>query len=151
MVNYDLLLKQAAALMEGQEHLIPNLANLAALLWQALADINWAGFYLTVDGDLLLGPFQGKPACIEIPWGKGVCGSAAQQAETLIVPDVHAFAGHIACDSASRSEVVSPLIVRGKVAGVLDVDSPLPNRFSPEDGEGLARLARLAAESCRWG
>lgn len=149
-VNYDLLLKQAMALVEGERHPIPNLANLSALVWQSLPDINWAGFYLTVDGELLLGPFQGKPACVHIPFGKGVCGTAAQQRETLVVPDVHAFPGHIACDGASRSEVVAPMIRDGKVVGVLDIDSPLPNRFSPRDAEGLSQLAKLAAESCDW-
>ena len=148
--DYPQLWKQARALTEGVRHPVPNLANLSALLWQSLPDINWAGFYLAIEGELLLGPFQGKPACVRIPWGKGVCGTAAQRGETLLVPDVHAFPGHIACDSASRSEIVVPLLAEGRVVGVLDIDSPAPGRFTEEDAQGLAQLAALAAESCDW-
>lgn len=149
-IDYPLLLKQARALMEGVSHPVPNLANLSALLWQSLPDINWAGFYLAAGDQLVLGPFQGKPACVYIPWGKGVCGTAAQQKETLLVPEVHAFPGHIACDSASRSEVVAPMLSGGRVVGVLDIDSPIPGRFTEEDAHGLTQLAVLAAESCDW-
>ncbi|MCI8385442.1 MAG: GAF domain-containing protein [Acutalibacter sp.] len=148
--DYSFLLKQARALTEGVRHPVPNLANLSALLWQSLPDINWAGFYFTAKGELLLGPFQGKPACVRIPWGKGVCGTAAQRAETLLVPDVHLFPGHIACDSASRSEVVAPILTAGQVVGVLDIDSPLPSRFTEEDAQGLTQLAALAGEACDW-
>lgn len=148
--DYPQLLKQARALTEGVRHPVPNLANLSALLWQSLPGINWAGFYLTMEGELLLGPFQGKPACVRIPWGKGVCGTAARRGEALLVPDVRAFPGHIACDSASRSEAVVPLLAEGKVVGVLDIDSPVPGRFTEEDAQGLAQLAALAAESCDW-
>lgn len=149
-IDYPLLLKHARALMEGVSHPVPNLANLSALLWQSLPDINWAGFYLAAGDQLVLGPFQGKPACVYIPWGKGVCGTAAQQKETLLVPEVHAFPGHIACDSASRSEVVAPMLSGGRVVGVLDIDSPIPGRFTEEDAHGLTQLAVLAAESCDW-
>lgn len=147
---YPLLAEQAAALVEGEGDPIARMANLSALLWQALPEINWAGFYRRMGEELVLGPFQGKPACVRIPWGKGVCGTAAQRGETLLVPDVHAFPGHIACDSASRSEIVVPLLADGKVVGVLDIDSPAPGRFTEEDAQGLAQLAALAAESCDW-
>lgn len=137
--------------MEGERALIPNLANLSALLWESLDRINWAGFYLATDHDLLLGPFQGKPACIHIPFGKGVCGTAVAQQRTLVVPNVHEFPGHIACDSASRSEIVIPLINdAGKVLGVLDIDSPFPGRFTAADAEILEQLAHLAVSSCDW-
>ena len=139
--NYDELIKQAEALIENVPHFTANLANLSALIYQALGDINWAGFYLTGGEKLVLGPFQGKPACIEIPYGKGVCGTAAAEDRTLRVDDVHLFKGHIACDSASRSEIVVPMHEGGRVSGVLDIDSPLPARFSPEDEAGLKRLA----------
>ncbi|MCH5351957.1 MAG: GAF domain-containing protein [Acutalibacter sp.] len=113
--------------------------------------LNWAGFYLTHGEELLLGPFQGKPACIHIPWRKGVCGTAAAKKETVIVPDVHEFPGHIACDSASRSEIVVPLVNRnGEVLGVLDIDSPFPARFSEEDAEVLEKLAQLIVTGCDW-
>ncbi len=145
------LLRQAEALVEGERSLIPNLANLSALLWESLEDINWAGFYLATGNELLLGPFQGKPACIHIPFGKGVCGTAAAERRTLLVPDVHEFPGHIACDSASRSELVVPLLEpSGRVLGVLDLDSPLPSRFTKEDAEIMERLARLIASACDW-
>lgn len=146
---YEKMLRQAQALVEGERHPVPNLANLSALLWESMEQINWAGFYLTVDGELLLGPFQGKPACIRIPWGRGVCGKAAEEKKTQLVPDVHAFPGHIACDSASRSEVVAPLInSRGEVLGVIDVDSPVLNRFSREEAEALERMAALVVSAC---
>ncbi len=140
---YAALLQQARALTETRFGPVTNAANLAALLYQNLPDINWAGFYF-LDGDMLrLGPFQGKPACAEIPLGKGVCGTAVVKGETLIVPDVHAFAGHIACDAASRSEIVVPLMQNGKPRGVLDIDSPVLNRFDEEDAQFLQKIASL--------
>ena len=142
MTDYSLLNKQLLALTEGVEEPISNLANASALLYQTLADLNWAGFYLYKNGVLLLGPFQGKTACTKIPMGKGVCGTAAEQGETLVVPDVHAFPGHIACDGASNSEIVIPLYVEGRLFGVLDIDSPLLDRFSEADREGLELFAR---------
>ncbi len=136
------------SLVSGVPHRTANLANAAALLYQMLPDVSWAGFYLTsptADGQMLvLGPFQGKTACIEIPWGRGVCGTAAQTRRTQLVPDVHAFPGHIACDAASRSEIVVPLFdADGAVAGVLDLDSASPARFTEEDAEGLEAFARI--------
>ena len=148
--DYTLLLEQLTALTAGVPHLTANLANASALLWQELDGINWAGFYLA-EGDLLvLGPFQGKPACIEIPFGKGVCGSAAQADSTFVVDDVHTFPGHIACDGASNSEIVIPLHAGGKVIGVLDIDSPLFSRFTSEDRLGLEQFA-AALEKNLWG
>lgn len=142
MTDYRLLCEQLSALTEGVPHVISNLANASALLYQTLPDLNWAGFYLYEHEKLILGPFQGKTACIEIPIGKGVCGTAAQKGETVVVEDVHAFPGHIACDSASESEIVIPLYVRGALFGVLDIDSPVLARFSEADREGLERFAR---------
>ena len=140
---YAALLQQARALTETRFGSVTNAANLAALLYQNLPDINWAGFYF-LDGDMLrLGPFQGKPACAEIPLGKGVCGTAVVKGETLIVPDVHAFAGHIACDAASRSEIVVPLMQNDRPRGVLDIDSPVLNRFDEEDAQFLQKIASL--------
>ena len=141
--DYAALLAQAGSLIEGVPHFVANLANLSALIWESLEGLNWAGFYLTEGDRLVLGPFQGKPACIEIPWGRGVCGTAAEKNETQLVPDVHAFPGHIACDCASNSEIVVPLRRNGKVAGVLDIDSPLLARFSEEDRAGLEALCAL--------
>lgn len=140
---YKVLAEQMTGLIEGVPHTIANLANVSALLWQALPDINWAGFYMREEDLLVLGPFQGKPACIEIPLGKGVCGTAAARDEILLVEDVHAFPGHIACDAASRSEIVVPLHRDGVVAGVLDIDSPLPGRFTETDRRGLKQLMEL--------
>ena len=142
--DYELLLAQAQALTEDVPYPIANLANLSALLYETLEGINWAGFYLAEGDVLALGPFQGKPACVTIPWGKGVCGTAAATDETRLVADVHAFPGHIACDAASRSEIVVPLRKDGKVIGVLDIDSPLLSRFTEEDRAGLERFAALA-------
>lgn len=138
--DYELLIKQAGAITEDVPHLTANLANLSALIRQTLDDINWAGFYLREGDKLILGPFQGNVACVEIALGKGVCGTAAQQDATQLVPDVHRFKGHIACDSASRSEIVVPLHSDGKVVGVLDIDSPTLSRFTQEDKEGLEKL-----------
>ena len=144
MTDYALVNERLTALIAGVPHPIANLANASALLWESLEDINWAGFYLREGDALLLGPFQGQPACIEIPWGKGVCGTAAAENRTQLVPDVHAFPGHIACDSASRSEIVVPLRrADGTVAGVLDLDSPERARFTEPDREGLEAFARI--------
>lgn len=153
--DYKLLCEQFSSLTEGEKHFVPNLANASALLWQSLSDLNWAGFYTMErskkENYLLLGPFQGKPACIRIPLGKGVCGTAAQENKTQLVPDVHKFAGHIACDSASNSEIVIPLHnAEGKVVGVLDIDSPQFNRFSEEDREGLEAFAKILETACDW-
>lgn len=140
--DYPLLHKQLLALIEGEPNLIANLANASALLWQGLKDINWAGFYLMDESkeELVLGPFQGLPACIRIPLGRGVCGTAAQERRTLVVPDVHAFPGHIACDAASRSEIVVPMMKDGRLVGVLDIDSPLTDRFQEPDREALEKM-----------
>lgn len=140
---YLALYTQARALLQPQYGRLSNMANLAALLYHTLPDINWAGFYLLEGSLLRLGPFQGKPACVEIPLGKGVCGTAAQQGRPLLVPDVHAFPGHIACDAASRSELVLPLLQGGQLWGVLDLDSPLPGRFQDQDLQGLQALVPL--------
>ena len=137
---YPLLKEQLQSLVAGVPYPVANLANASALLGQALADINWVGFYLCQDGKLVLGPFQGKTACIEIPFGRGVCGTAVAKDETQLVPDVHLFPGHIACDSASNSEIVIPLHKDGKVAAVLDIDSPVPGRFTEADKAGLELL-----------
>ena len=143
MTDYDALAAAAEALIRGVPHRIANLANIAALLYQTLDEINWAGFYLSEGGILVLGPFQGRPACIEIPWGKGVCGTAAALDATQLVYDVHDFPGHIACDSASNSEIVVPLHRGNEVAAVLDIDSPRVGRFSEADREGLEDFARV--------
>ncbi len=145
--DYRELKLQAEALVAEVPHFIANLANLSALLYQTMEEINWAGFYLTEQDLLVLGPFQGKTACIEIPFGKGVCGTAAMRDEPLLVEDVHQFAGHIACDSASRSEIVIPFHRDGKVAGVLDIDSPVLSRFSQEDLEGLSEIVKVLEET----
>ncbi len=139
-MNYEMLTSQLTALISGVPHLVANLANTSALLFQHLEGINWAGFYLLEGETLVLGPFQGKPACITIAVGKGVCGSAVKEERTLLVPDVHAFPGHIACDEASRSEIVIPIRKNGKIFGVLDIDSPLPGRFTKEDQRGLEEI-----------
>ena len=138
-----MLNKKLEALIEGVPHLISNLANASALLYEELPDLNWAGFYLLEGEKLVLGPFQGKTACIEIPLGRGVCGTAAQQDKTQLVPNVHAFPGHIACDGASNSEIVVPLHLNGRLFGVLDIDSPQFSRFSEEDREGLEAFVRV--------
>lgn len=143
MPNYTEINKKLISLTEGVPHKTANLANASALLYEELEGLNWAGFYLVEEDKLVLGPFQGKPACIDIPMGRGVCGSAAAMAQTLVVPDVHKFEGHIACDSASNSEIVIPLIADGRVVGVLDVDSPVFDRFSDEDREGLEKFAEI--------
>ena len=143
---YHDLLGALDALTADEPDAIANMANAAALVWQYLPDLNWAGFYRMVGGELVLGPFQGKAACIRIPLGKGVCGTAAATRETQLVEDVHAFPGHIACDVASRSELVVPIVHDGRLVGVLDLDSPEPARFDAEDAAGCEALcARLAA------
>ncbi len=147
---YDLLADQLAGLMEGEREWLPNLANMSALLNQALKEINWVGFYLMKDGMLVLGPFQGNPACIRIPVGRGVCGTAAKTLETQLVPDVHQFPGHIACDAQSQSEIVIPMLKDGKLIGVLDIDSPVKNRFAKEDQEGLENLCQMLVQACDW-
>ncbi|MDF2544484.1 MAG: hypothetical protein K0S47_4202 [Herbinix sp.] len=147
---YRLILAQIEALMENEENLIPNLGNVSALLNLALVDINWVGFYLMKNGELLLGPFQGKPACIHIPVGKGVCGSAVALDLTQLVFDVHQFPGHIACDSASRSEIVIPIHGNGKIVGVLDIDSPMIGRFDSKDQSGLEQVVKLIEQGCNW-
>lgn len=141
--DFDLLCRQLSALTEDVPYPIANLANAAALLWESLPDINWAGFYILEGSNLILGPFQGKPACVRIPMGKGVCGTAAATGTPQIVPDVHAFPGHIACDSASRSEIVLPVYKNGVLYGVLDIDSPDPNRFTECDLQGLSQVVNL--------
>ena len=140
---YRLLTTQLQGLTDGVPYLLANLANASALLYQALTDINWAGFYLMQDGKLVLGPFQGKPACVEIQVGSGVCGTAVQQDEIMLVENVHEFPGHIACDSASNSEIVIPMHKGEEIVGVLDIDSPVLARFDKEDEQGLAELVRI--------
>jgi L-methionine (R)-S-oxide reductase len=145
--HYRELAQQLAALLAGEPDLVANAANMAALIYHALPEINWAGFYFVRQGEgarqLVLGPFQGKPACVRLPWGEGVCGSAAAQGRAIVVPDVDAFPGHIACDAASRAELVVPLLSHGRTVGVLDLDSPRPGRFDEEDRAGCERLVAL--------
>jgi L-methionine (R)-S-oxide reductase len=145
--DYERLGAELAALLAGEHDLIANAANTAALLFDALPDLNWAGFYLLNGGELIVGPFQGKPACVRIALGSGVCGTAAAKRATLVVPDVHEFPGHIACDAASRSEIVVPLIVGENLLGVLDIDSPRLARFDAEDQRGIERLAEIFVDS----
>ena len=140
---YDELVKAADGLTGGEPDGVANMANIAALLWQFLPRLNWSGFYRMVDGELVLGPFQGKAACIRIPLNKGVCGTAARTATSQLVDDVHAFPGHIACDADSRSELVVPVLRDGKVVAVIDLDSPDPARFDTEDQAGIEKLAAL--------
>ena len=146
---YDSLLLQLQALIEGEDDPIANLANASALLNLALEDLNWVGFYLLKSpNELVLGPFQGKPACLRIPVGKGVCGTAVASGQTQRVADVHAFAGHIACDGASNSEIVLPIFAQGRVVAVLDIDSPSLDRFDAEDQAGLERVATALEKLC---
>lgn len=142
---YAALADAAGALVAAERDQIANMANVAALIWQFVPDLNWAGFYRLVDGELVLGPFIGKPACIRIALGSGVCGAAALSGQTQCVPDVHAFPGHIACDAASRSELVVPVRREGDVIAVIDLDSPLPGRFTSVDAAGIELLARTVA------
>jgi L-methionine (R)-S-oxide reductase len=141
--NYELVIRQLRSLIEGETNFIANLANAAALLNHFLQEINWVGFYLTEGDELVLGPFQGLPACVRIPFGKGVCGTAAKNKKTIIVPDVHLFPGHIACDAASQSEIVVPMMKDGNVIGVLDIDSPIKNRFDEIDQQYLEKFVEV--------
>lgn len=145
--GYDELARQLEGLLSGERHLIANSANMAALLYRSLPDINWVGCYFLEGGELVVGPFQGKPACVRVPLGRGVCGTAAARRTTLVVPDVHAFAGHIACDADSNSEIVVPLIRGRTLIGVLDVDSPSIARFDGQDRTGLEQLAEIFVAS----
>ncbi|MGE7600863.1 GAF domain-containing protein [Peribacillus sp. NPDC097675] len=141
--NYALVQKQLVALIEDEPNMIANLSNSAALLNQFLSDINWVGFYLAEEDQLVLGPFQGLPACVRIPLGKGVCGTSAAERKTMRVEDVHQFPGHIACDATTRSEIVIPLMKDGKLIGVLDIDSPITNRFDESDQQGLEKFTDI--------
>ena len=143
MTDYALLADQAASMIETESHYVAALSNLSALIYESMDRLNWAGFYMMDKGSLLVGPFQGRPACIRIEIGKGVCGTAVKEKKIQRVADVHAFPGHIACDAASRSEIVLPICSGGRIVGVLDIDSPEPERFSEEDEKGLALLADL--------
>ena len=149
-MNYECLLQQAAALLKGETHPLPCLSNLSALLYTQLPDLNWAGFYLMEGGSLLLGPFQGKPACIRIAVGRGVCGTAAAEDAVQRVENVHLFPGHIACDSASNAEIVVPIHAHGRVLGVLDLDSPTVGRFTARDQQFLQGLVVLLENHCDW-
>lgn len=148
--RYRVLYAQMEALLRGEDDWCANLANAAALLNGALPNVNWVGFYRMKDGALVLGPFQGRPACLRIAVGRGVCGTAVQKNETQLVPDVHAFRGHIACDCESVSELVIPLCAESRVVGVLDIDSPVRDRFAQEDARALERVVKLIERSCRW-
>ena len=147
MTDYKIMNAQLDSLVSDCPHPIANMANASALIWDSMEDINWAGFYTVEDGRLVLGPFQGKPACIEIPMGSGVCGTAVSENRTLVVENVHEFPGHIACDCASNSEIVVPLRKDGRVIGVLDIDSPVFARFTDEDKAGLEEFARILENS----
>ncbi len=144
---YEALAQQLTGLLQGEPDGIANAANMSALIYDLLPDLNWAGFYFMRGPELVLGPFQGKVACVRIAVGRGVFGTAVERKSSIVVPDVHAFPGHIACDSASRSELVVPLIKDGRVLGVLDLDSPHPNRFDEDDREGCERLVRIYLEA----
>ena len=144
---YEQLATQLSALLAGERDLVANAANTSALLFHSLPDVNWVGFYFAKDGELVLGPFQGQPACVRIRIGQGVCGTGAAKCETVIVPNVHEFPGHIACDSASNSEIVVPVLKESKLIGVLDLDSPKLSRFDQEDATGLEQLVRILLSS----
>lgn len=149
--DYPLLQRQLRALLGDETNWIANLANTSALLFHTLDDLNWAGFYLLEGSELILGPFQGKPACVRIALGKGVCGTSAERREAVVVPNVHEFPGHIACDEASRSEVVIPLITpAGQLLGVLDLDSPYVERFQVQDATGLTRIVDILLSVSNW-
>ena len=148
--NYRMIWEQATGLLEAEPWYVAAFSNLSALIMDMLPDLNWAGFYLMKDGRLVVGPFQGKPACIHIDPGKGVCGTAVLRNETVVVPDVHLFPGHIACDSASESEIVIPVRENGQVRAVMDIDSLVKNRFSAEDRAGLEALAKAIEERVKW-
>jgi len=146
---YNQLISQAESLVSGERDLIANMANISALLFNNLESVNWAGFYLFKEEQLVLGPFQGQPACIRIPMGKGVCGTSAETRTVQRIADVHQFAGHIACDAASNSEIVIPLVLNDQLIGVLDIDSPEFDRFDEEDEKGLIKIAHALVESQR--
>jgi GAF domain-containing protein len=148
---YKELALQLRGLLSGERDAVANAANMSALLYHTLADVNWVGFYFLKGGELVVGPFQGKPACVRIALGRGVCGTAAEARQSVVVPDVHAFPGHIACDAASRSELVVPLILGEAVAGVLDLDSPSPGRFDEEDRVGCESLAAIYLAASKEG
>ena len=150
MTDYNLMIKQLISLSESSKNYIPLLSNVSALIYENMKDLNWAGFYLVKDNNLLLGPFQGKVACVNIENGKGVCGTALKKDEIIRVEDVHKFPGHIACDSASNSEIVLPVHYDNKVIAVLDLDSPLLNRFSLEDEEGLKEFVSVLESIIEW-
>jgi L-methionine (R)-S-oxide reductase len=145
--DYAALAQELKSLLAGEDDLIANTANATSLIYHALPDLNWCGVYLLRGSELVVGPFQGKPACVRIALGKGVCGTAAAERRTVVVPDVHAFPGHIACDAASRSEIVIPLILHGDLLGVLDLDSPRLARFDDDDRRGLEHLAEVMIAS----
>jgi len=147
---YAGLAAQLGGLIDGERDPLANTANAAALIFALLPDLNWAGFYFLRGGELVVGPFQGKPACVRIGLGRGVCGTAAARRETVVVPDVHAFEGHIPCDAASNSEIVVPILASDRLVGVLDLDSPVYGRFDAADAAGLEPFARLLAEGCDW-
>lgn len=145
--QYELINAQVQALISGESDMIANMANISAVLFNNLEQVNWAGFYLYKEDQLVLGPFQGQPACIRIPMGKGVCGTSASRRETMVVKDVHEFAGHIACDAASNSEIVVPIVVNEQLVGVLDIDSPITERFDNDDRAGLETLVKTLEAS----
>ena len=149
-MDYRVICEQASGLLEAEPWYVAALSNISALVMDTLPDLNWTGFYLMKDGRLVVGPFQGKPACIHIDPGKGVCGTAVLRNETVVVPDVHLFPGHIACDGASESEIVIPVRENGQVRAVMDIDSPVKNRFSAEDRAGLEALAKAIEERVKW-
>ena len=149
MADYKMLAEQAEGILDAEPWYVAAFSNISALIMSMMPDLNWAGFYLMRAGKLVVGPFQGKPACIHIESGKGVCGTAAQRNETVVVPDVHQFPGHIACDSASESEIVIPVCTDGQVWAVLDIDSPLKNRFGREEQEGLETLVRMIEQKVK--
>ena len=147
MTDYKLILEQVKGFAREEPWYVPLFSNVSALLFEELKDINWVGFYIMKNGSLVVGPFQGKVACIRIPIGKGVCGTSVERDEVLVVPDVHAFPGHIACDGASRSEIVLPIHIGGRIMGVLDIDSPIENRFSEADEKGLRAIVEVLEEN----
>ncbi len=150
MTNYELLEKQVTELLNTEPFYVSSMSNISSLIMEALPDLNWAGFYIFRNSCLTVGPFQGKPACIHIEVGKGVCGTAFHDDRTIVVEDVHTFPGHIACDSASNSEIVIPIHSDGKPVAVLDIDSPLLNRFSEEDRLGLEKVASVTEKMIKW-
>ena len=149
-MDYGLLAEQAEGILDAEPWYVAALSNISALIMDTLPDLNWAGFYLLRNGRLVVGPFQGKPACIHIAPGKGVCGAAVERNQTVVVPDVHLFPGHIACDSASASEIVIPVRENGTVRAVMDIDSPVRNRFGTEDQAGLEHLVQMMEERVKW-